>query len=118
MGRFQEEERRKDKIREGMAINESNDEQIGWNDEQDMLPAVLDGEHRIHMLDVGGQRSERKKRTHYFESVTSIIFCTALGKYDYLLLEQKFQILAFTVQDIHCYTSSAAAGKLNPVIEE
>ncbi|KAJ7670480.1 G-protein alpha subunit-domain-containing protein [Mycena rosella] len=34
------------------------------------------------MLDVGAQRSERKKWIHCFESVTSIIFCTALSKYD------------------------------------
>ncbi|KAJ3476067.1 hypothetical protein NLI96_g11417 [Meripilus lineatus] len=36
----------------------------------------------IHMFDVGGQRSERKKWIHCFESVTSIIFCTALSEYD------------------------------------
>ena len=31
---------------------------------------------RIHMFDVGGQRSERKKLIYCFEGVTSIIFCT------------------------------------------
>jgi hypothetical protein len=40
------------------------------------------------MFDVGGQRSERKKWIHYFESVTSIIFCTALSEYDQVLLEE------------------------------
>ncbi|KAF7297814.1 Heterotrimeric G-protein alpha subunit [Mycena kentingensis (nom. inval.)] len=45
----------------------------------------------IHMFDVGGQRSERKKWIHCFESVTSIIFCTALSEYDQVLLEEKKQ---------------------------
>ncbi|KAJ1750908.1 Guanine nucleotide-binding protein alpha-2 subunit [Coemansia sp. RSA 1290] len=42
----------------------------------------------IHMFDVGGQRSERKKWIHCFESVTSIIFCVALSEYDQVLLEE------------------------------
>ncbi|CAO3593538.1 unnamed protein product [Absidia cylindrospora] len=41
----------------------------------------------IHMFDVGGQRSERKKWIHCFESVMSIIFCVALSEYDQVLLE-------------------------------
>ncbi|KZT27182.1 heterotrimeric G protein alpha subunit [Neolentinus lepideus HHB14362 ss-1] len=45
----------------------------------------------IHMFDVGGQRSERRKWIHCFESVTSIIFCTALSEYDQVLLEESKQ---------------------------
>ena len=48
--------------------------------------------YRIHMFDVGGQRSERKKWIHCFESVTSIIFCTALSEYDQVLLEERNQV--------------------------
>ncbi|PFH48897.1 hypothetical protein AMATHDRAFT_76484 [Amanita thiersii Skay4041] len=51
----------------------------------------LMGQLSIHMFDVGGQRSERKKWIHCFESVTSIIFCTALSEYDQVLLEEKHQ---------------------------
>ncbi|KIY69869.1 heterotrimeric G protein alpha subunit C [Cylindrobasidium torrendii FP15055 ss-10] len=40
------------------------------------------GQMHIHMFDVGGQRSERRKWIHMFESVTSIIFCVALSEYD------------------------------------
>ncbi|KAJ7652801.1 putative G protein alpha subunit GNA-3 [Mycena polygramma] len=47
------------------------------------------GDLRIHMFDVGGQRSERKKWIHCFESVTSIIFCTALSEYDQVLEEER-----------------------------
>ncbi|KAJ7301264.1 heterotrimeric G-protein alpha subunit, GPA3-like protein [Mycena albidolilacea] len=47
------------------------------------------GDLMIHMFDVGGQRSERKKWIHCFESVTSIIFCTALSEYDQVLEEEQ-----------------------------
>ena len=46
----------------------------------------------IHMFDVGGQRSERKKWIHCFENVTSIIFCVALSEYDQVLLEESKQV--------------------------
>ncbi|TFK31206.1 heterotrimeric G-protein alpha subunit, GPA3-like protein [Crucibulum laeve] len=49
------------------------------------------GQLLVHMFDVGGQRSERKKWIHCFESVTSIIFCTALSEYDQVLLEEQTQ---------------------------
>ena len=61
------------------------------------------------MFDVGGQRSERKKWIHCFESVTSIIFCTALSEYDQVLLEEKNQVSAVdargssvTTHSCHC----------------
>ncbi|ORX60294.1 guanine nucleotide binding protein, alpha subunit [Hesseltinella vesiculosa] len=49
------------------------------------------GQLSIHMFDVGGQRSERKKWIHCFETVTSIIFCVALSEYDQVLLEESRQ---------------------------
>ncbi len=50
------------------------------------------GQLSIHMFDVGGQRSERKKWIHCFENVTSIIFCVALSEYDQVLLEESNQV--------------------------
>ncbi|XP_069370173.1 guanine nucleotide-binding protein G(q) subunit alpha-like isoform X2 [Paralichthys olivaceus] len=41
----------------------------------------------FRMVDVGGQRSERKKWIHCFEDVTSIIFLAALSEYDQVLYE-------------------------------
>ncbi|KAG7193996.1 Guanine nucleotide-binding protein alpha-2 subunit [Scheffersomyces spartinae] len=45
----------------------------------------------IHMFDVGGQRSERKKWIHCFDNVTLIMFCVALSEYDQVLLEENTQ---------------------------
>lgn len=45
----------------------------------------------IHLVDVGGQRSERSKWIHSFDSVTSVIFCVALSEYDQVLLEDSSQ---------------------------
>lgn len=49
----------------------------------------------IHLFDVGGQRSERKKWIHCFEAVTSIIFCVALSEYDQVLLEASGTVSPF-----------------------
>jgi len=39
------------------------------------------------MVDVGGQRSERKKWMHCFQDVTAVIFCVAMSEYDLTLYE-------------------------------
>ena len=39
------------------------------------------------LVDVGGQRSERKKWIHCFEDVTAILFFVALSAYDMGLRE-------------------------------
>eukprot|EP00039_Didymoeca_costata_P019163 m.336477 g.336477 ORF g.336477 m.336477 type:complete len:365 (+) comp17864_c0_seq1:198-1292(+) len=41
----------------------------------------------FRMIDVGGQRSERKKWIHCFESVTSIVFIVACSEFDQVLAE-------------------------------
>lgn len=43
------------------------------------------------MIDVGGQRGERKKWIHCFENITSIIFVVDLDSYDETLLEETSQ---------------------------
>eukprot|EP00128_Syssomonas_multiformis_P017470 Colp12_sorted_trinity150504_noHs@4119 len=45
----------------------------------------------FRMVDVGGQRSERRKWIHCFECVTSIIFIVALSEYDQVLYEDENQ---------------------------
>lgn len=41
------------------------------------------------MLDVGGQRSERRKWIHCFEHVTAIVFVVGLSEYDQVLFEDE-----------------------------
>ena len=43
--------------------------------------------HKFRIVDVGGQRSERKKWIYCFEGVTAVIFVSALNEYDLVLAE-------------------------------
>jgi GTPase SAR1 family protein len=43
----------------------------------------------FRLVDVGGQRSERKKWLHCFDDVTAIIYCVALNEYDMKLFEDE-----------------------------
>ena len=47
------------------------------------------------MVDVGGQRSERRKWIHCFENVTSIMFLVALSEYDQVLVESANEVSIF-----------------------
>jgi hypothetical protein len=75
--------------------------QPGWlPDNQDMLQARLRttgitetlfelGQMNFRMMDVGGQRSERKKWIHCFEGVQCLLFMVALSGYDQCLVEDQ-----------------------------
>ena len=45
------------------------------------------GPSKIKLVDVGGQRNERKKWMHCFQDVTAVIFVVALSEYDLKLYE-------------------------------
>jgi len=45
------------------------------------------GDLNFRMVDVGGQRNERKKWIHCFEDVTAILFVASLSEYDQVLEE-------------------------------
>jgi len=43
--------------------------------------------NRFRIIDVGGQRSERKKWIHCFEGVTAVLFVASISSYDQVLFE-------------------------------
>jgi len=43
--------------------------------------------HVFRLVDIGGQRSERKKWIHCFEGITACLFCVALSGFDQTLYE-------------------------------
>ena len=45
------------------------------------------GDVNFRLVDVGGQRSERRKWIHCFEDVSSIIFIASLAEYNMCLVE-------------------------------
>lgn len=45
--------------------------------------------YKFKMIDVGGQKSERRKWIHVFDDVTAIIFVTSLSEYNQTLLEDE-----------------------------
>lgn len=59
------------------------------------------------MVDVGGQRSERRKWIHCFENVTSIMFLVALSEYDQVLVESDNEVST---------PSSSAVRTMNKVV--
>ena len=53
-------------------------------------------DHDMLMVDVGGQKSERRKWIHCFQDVTSILFLVSLSGYDQCLVEDKDAVRSFT----------------------
>ena len=49
------------------------------------------------MVDVGGQKSERRKWIHCFQDVTSILFLVSLSGYDQCLVEDKESVSIFSL---------------------
>lgn len=47
------------------------------------------GKTKFLLVDVGGQRSERRKWMHCFQDVTAVIFCVALSAFDQKLYEDE-----------------------------
>jgi len=47
------------------------------------------GGSKIRLIDVGGQRSERRKWIHCFEEVTALFFIVAISEYDQFLREDQ-----------------------------
>ncbi len=55
------------------------------------------------MVDVGGQRSERRKWIHCFENVTSVMFLVAISEYDQVLYESdEVRITVVSTHPLSC----------------
>lgn len=52
-----------------------------------MVTRITEGQHKFCVVDVGGQRSERRKWIHCFDDVKAIIFVVALSGYNQVLFE-------------------------------
>ncbi|CAH8829197.1 unnamed protein product [Trichobilharzia szidati] len=81
----------------------------------------------FRIVDVGGQRSERRKWIHSFENVTSIIFLVALNEYDQVLVENQNEnrmeeslLLFRTIINYPCFQTSSIILFLNKkdILEE
>lgn len=104
-------------------------------DNQDMLQARLRttgitetlfelGQMNFRMMDVGGQRSERKKWIHCFEGVQCLLFMVALSGYDQCLVEDQNAVSApialavvHLVQlDTHCFLPTEPNARSHDVV--
>ncbi|CAH8445790.1 unnamed protein product [Schistosoma turkestanicum] len=81
----------------------------------------------FRIVDVGGQRSERRKWIHSFENVTAIIFLGALNEYDQVLVEnenvnrmEESLLLFKTIINYQCFESLSIVLFLNKkdILEE
>ncbi|GAA51656.1 guanine nucleotide binding protein (G protein) alpha q polypeptide [Clonorchis sinensis] len=81
----------------------------------------------FRIVDVGGQRSERRKWIHSFENVTSIIFLVALNEYDQVLVENNNEnrmeeslLLFRTIINYPCFQTASIILFLNKkdILEE
>lgn len=54
------------------------------------------------MVDVGGQKSERRKWIHCFQDVTSILFLVSLSGYDQCLVEDKDAVSFSFILHVRC----------------
>lgn len=71
----------------------SDDSTIVDEDEREKLKSLFRidsaGTRNLRIIDVGGQKSERRKWIHCFQSVTAILFLVPLSGYDQCLVEER-----------------------------
>lgn len=68
----------------------------------------------VRIVDVGGQKSERRKWIHCFENVTSLIFLASLSEYDQVLEEREGIVRELCLHKRVSVASNAAARLQRP----
>ena len=69
----------------------------------------------FRMVDVGGQRSERKKWIHFFDNAKAVIFIAALSDYDLVLVEDPSGQLNYRVSSFKL-TYRVIQGKVSQLL--
>ena len=67
-------------------------------------------QHEMLMVDVGGQKSERRKWIHCFQDVTTILFLVSLSGYDQCLVEDKDAVRVKNVWHLAPHTNKTKFG--------
>lgn len=65
--------------------------------------------HILRFIDVGGQKSERRKWINFFDNVTSVLFLVSLSGYDQCLIEDRDAVRFITCPKVGALTESAIA---------
>ena len=65
----------------------------------------------FRMVDVGGQRSERKKWIHFFDNAKAVIFIAALSDYDLVLVEDPSGQLSYEVSSFQGFDNKETVTK-------
>jgi G-protein alpha subunit len=74
------------------------------------------GQHTYRLVDVGGQRSERKKWIHAFDNVNAILFVAAISGYDQALMEDRDGVSNFAVESTHTLTCVESNGRSSQLV--
>ena len=78
-------------------------------------PLSIGGVHFV-IIDVGGQRSERRKWMHAFDEVTAVIFVAALSEFDQMMFEDTSANRMVDALELFDKTCNCAVFKNTPII--
>ena len=78
-------------------------------------PLSIGGVHFV-IIDVGGQRSERRKWMHAFDEVTAVIFVAALSEFDQMMFEDTSANRMVDALELFDKTCNGAVFKNTPII--
>ena len=66
---------------------------------------------KLIMIDVGGQKSERRKWIHCFQDVTAVLFLVSLSGYDQCLVEECHAVRVSLLPPVSCLPAFLFCGE-------